>query len=128
LTVEYLTVEDVLRLAEIALGRCPDVRDLGLLDSAVHRPMASAFGRDAYPDLITKAAALLDSLLRNHPFVDGNKRTAWVATATFCELNGLVLAPQEDDAYGLVMAVAGGELADIEELADRLRALAGKVA
>lgn len=123
MTVEYLTVEDVLRLAEIALGRCADVRDLGLVDSAVHRPMASAFGQDAYPDLVTKAAALLDSLVRNHPFVDGNKRTAWVATATFCELNGMVLAPQEDDAYDLVMAVARGDLTNVEQLATRLRGL-----
>jgi death-on-curing protein len=122
-TVEYLTTEDILLLAEMAIGKAPEVRDLGLLDSAAHRPMASAFGRDAYPDLVTKAAALLDSLVRNHPFIDGNKRSGWVATVTFCELNGLTLAPPEDAAYELVMAVARGDLTDLGELVDRLRTL-----
>ncbi len=69
------------------------MRDLGLLDSAVHRTRASVMGQDAYPDLITKAAALLHSLARNHPFVDGNKRLAWLATYVFCAKNDVELDP-----------------------------------
>ena len=70
----YLQLEDLLALME-ELGVGP-VRDLGLLDSAAHRPQTSLFGEDAYPDLHTKAAVLLESLTRNHALVDGNKRLA----------------------------------------------------
>ena len=84
------------------------MRDLGLLDAAVHRPRASVLGQDAYPDLLTKAAALLHSLARNHPLVDGNKRLAWLATYVFCAKNGVELDPDDDDAYDLVIGVAAG--------------------
>ena len=101
-----------------------EVRDLGLLDAAVHRPRAGVLGRDAYPDLMTKAAALLHSLARNHPLVDGNKRLAWLATYVFLAKNGVELDPTDDDAYELVVAVAAGELADVEEIARRLARVA----
>ena len=74
---EYLTLEDVLSLVE-DLGVGP-VRDIGLLDSAVHRPRVSVFGRDAYPSLDDKAAVLLESLVRNHALVDGNKLSIWTS-------------------------------------------------
>jgi death on curing protein len=120
----YLTTEQVLRIARRAVGGPVEVRDLGLLDAAVHRPRASVLGRDAYPDLMTKAAALLHSLARNHPLVDGNKRLAWLATYVFLAKNGVELDPSDDDAYELVVAVAAGELDDVEEIARRLARVA----
>jgi death-on-curing protein len=113
----YLTVEQALRIARAAIGGPVEMRDLGLLESAVHRPRASVLGQDAYPDLLSKAAALLHSLARNHPLVDGNKRLAWLATYVFCAKNGLELDPDDDPAYDLVVAVAAGELDDVTEIA-----------
>ena len=117
----YLTTEQALRIARHAVGGPIQVRDLGLLDSAVHRPQASVFGQDAYPDLFSKAAALMHSLARNHPLVDGNKRLAWLATYVFCAKNGIELDPPDDEAYALVMALAGGRLDDLETIAAALR-------
>ncbi|KZB87635.1 type II toxin-antitoxin system death-on-curing family toxin [Amycolatopsis regifaucium] len=104
--IEYLTVEDLLTLAEDL--RVPKVRDLGLLDSAAHRPQASLMGRDAYPTLHEKAAVLLESVVRNHPLIDGNKRLSWMATFVFYGLNGHDLDAPEDDAYDLVIAMSTG--------------------
>ncbi|GAA0831146.1 type II toxin-antitoxin system death-on-curing family toxin [Streptosporangium amethystogenes subsp. fukuiense] len=119
-----LTVEQVLDLAELAIGATPELRDLGLLDSAVHRPQASMFGQRAYPDLFAKAAALLHSLAANHPFVDGNKRVAWVATVVFLAWNGRAIDTGDDEAYDLVIAVASGKLTEVDEIADVLRSFA----
>jgi death on curing protein len=104
----YLQLEDLLALID-ELGVGP-VRDLGLLDSAAHRPQTSLFGEDAYPDLHTKAAVLLESLTRNHALIDGNKRLAWVAVVVFYGLNGLAVRAPEDDAYNLVIGGATGGL------------------
>ena len=70
--MRYLTVEEVLHINSEVMGGHAALRDLGLLESAVARPQASAFGKDAYPDLVGKAAALLHSLVLNHPFLEGN--------------------------------------------------------
>ena len=83
--IEYLTVEDVLSLVE-DLGVGP-VRDIGLLDSAVHRPRVSVFGRDAYPGLDDKAAVLLESLVGNHALVDGNK--PWAGCRWWCSTDSM---------------------------------------
>ena len=107
-TTAYLTTDDLLVLVE-ELGGLP-VRDFGLLDSAAHRPQATAFGDDAYPYLNTKAAVLLESIVRNHPLVDGNKRLSWVAVVVFYGLNGLALRAPEDPAYDLVVGVAEGRV------------------
>lgn len=117
--IEYLTLEDVLALAE-DLGVGP-VRDIGLLDSAVHRPRVSVFGRDAYPDIDTKAAVLLESLVRNHALVDGNKRLGWLAVVVFYGLNDITFEAVDDDAYDLVIAIASG-LTTYQEAASRLAA------
>jgi death on curing protein len=102
----YLQLEDLLALIEeLAVG---PVRDLGLLDSAAHRPQTSLFGEDAYPDLHTKAAVLLESLTRNHALIDGNKRLGWVAVVVFYGLNGFAVRAPEDPAYDLVIGVATG--------------------
>lgn len=103
---EFLTLEDLLTLAA-DLG-VPKVRDLGLLDSAAHRPQASLMGRDAYPSLHEKAAVLLESLVRNHALFDGNKRLSWMGVFVFYGLNGFDLDAPEDDAYDLVIAMSTG--------------------
>jgi death on curing protein len=115
----YLQLEDLLALVEeLAVG---PVRDLGLLDSAAHRPQTSLFGADAYPDVHVKAAVLLESLTRNHPLIDGNKRLGWVAVVVFYGLNDLALVAPEDDAYDLVIGVATGELSPTEAASDLAR-------
>ena len=101
--IEYLTLEDVLALIE-DLGVGP-IRDVGLLDSAVHRPQVTVFGTDAYPDLDEKAAVLLESLVRNHALIDGNNRIGWLATVVFYGLNDVELEAPDDDAYDLVIAI-----------------------
>lgn len=117
--VEYLELEDLLELVRrLSIG---PVRDVGLLDAAVARPRSSAFGTDAYPTPVLKAAALLHSVVRNHALADGNKRLAWLATVVFCDLNGLTVALDDDAAFDLVMAAAAGDL-DVNEIAARLSA------
>jgi death on curing protein len=116
----YLTVEQALRIARAAGGGPIHVRDVGLLEAAVHRPRASVLGLDAYPDLFAKAGALLHSLARNHQLVDGNKRLAWLATWVVLAKNDVVLDPDEDAAYELVVAVAAGEIDDVAEIARSL--------
>jgi death-on-curing protein len=118
----YLTVEQALRIARLAVCGPIQVRDVGLLEAAVHRPRASVLGQDAYPDLLTKAAALLHSLAGHHPLVDGNKRLAWLATYVFLAKNDVVLDPDDDAAYDLVVAVAAGAIDDVAEIAVALAA------
>lgn len=121
--IEYLDLEDLLDLAERILGPTPPIRDIGLLGSAVARPQTSAFGADAYPDLWTKAAALLLSIVNNHALVDGNKRLGWLATAVFLDINGIdISVASNDDVYELVIDVAAGNLT-VAEVAKRLSTL-----
>ena len=120
----YLTVEQALRIARTAVGGPIHVRDVGLLEAAVHRPRTSVLGQDAYPDLLSKAAALLHSLARNHPLVDGNKRLAWLATYVLCAKNGVELDAHDDAAYELVTSVASGSIDEVGEIAAILASFA----
>lgn len=121
--VEFLDLDDVVELASRLLGDPPPIRDIGLLGSAVARPRTSAFGEDAYPNLRTKAAALLQSVVKDHALVDGNKRLGWLTTAVFLEINGIEISSAENDAvYELVMEVAGAQ-PSVDEIARRLREL-----
>ena len=118
---EYLATEDLLELARRLLGEPPPVRDVGLLGAAAARPEASAFGEDAYPDVWTKAAALLHSIVNNHPLIDGNKRLSWLAASVFLELNDAsVRMAANDDVYQLVMAAAADGLS-VYDIAVALR-------
>ena len=93
-----LSLEDLVAIAtRIGRGE-PGIRDLGLLQSAAARPATSVFGEDAYPDLATKAAAMLESLVRNHALVDGNKRLGWLALVLLLALNGVRLDVDDDEA------------------------------
>jgi death on curing protein len=120
--VIYLTLSELIHVAERTLGDDVPVRDHGLLESALARPQATPFGADAYPSLEQKAAALLHSLARNHALVDGNKRLALAATIAFLGLNGRRLTLTNDEAYTLVMNVAAGKLDDVASIAAQLKA------
>lgn len=125
-SIEYLDTEDLVELACRLLGDPPPIRDLGSLGAAAARPRASAFGEDAYPDIWSKAAALLHSIVGNHPLVDGNKRLGWLATAVFLELNeSSVSSAADDEVYDLVIAVATSTLT-VEDIAEALRSMHGR--
>lgn len=121
--VEFLDSDDLIDLAALLLGDPPPVRDAGLLNAAAARPQASVMGVDAYPDLWTKAGALLHSIVKNHALVDGNKRLGWLATAVFLEINRIeVTTATGDDVYDLVIDVASTDR-DVDEIAPRLRGI-----
>jgi death-on-curing protein len=120
--VIYLTLAELIHIAERTLGSDVPVRDHGLLESALARPQATAFGADAYASLEEKTAALLHSLARNHALVDGNKRLALAATIAFLGLNGRRLTLSNDQAYTLVIDVAAGHLDEVPGIAERIRA------
>ncbi len=103
-----LTTEDLVAIAtRIGRGE-PQIRDLGLLESAAARPRTTVFGADAYPDLATKAAAMLESIVRNHALIDGNTRLGWLSLVLMLALNGHRLDVDDDEAYDLVIGVAEG--------------------
>lgn len=116
----YLTAEQVLflhdRLVEETGGE-HGVRDLGGLESALARPQAGFGGTEFYPDLMTKAAVLLDGIVRNHPFIDGNKRAGISTAALFLEMNGyrLTATNTELESFTLRVTTAKPDLVDIAE-------------
>ncbi len=121
----FLTLAELLHVADRTLDGVVEVRDHGLLESALARPRASAFGQDAYADLGTKAAALLQSLARHHALRYGDERLALAGTIAFLGVNVRRLTLTNDQACDLVIAVATGELEDVAEIAGRLRAGSG---
>jgi death-on-curing protein len=96
------------------------VRDTVLLQSALERPAATLFGRDAYPDIYAKGAALLHSVLRNHALIDGNKRTGWILCALFFQLNDYEEHYDEDAMFDTILEVAAGDLQEVGAIAQRL--------
>jgi len=121
--MRYLSVSDVLFLHRLAVDFSPSdepIFDFGLLESAVMRPQQTVGGSDAYIDIHHKAAALMHSLCRNHPFADGNKRTALVCVGTFYEINGYRFSAEEIDMVGLSVDVAEG-LLDVATIAGVLK-------
>lgn len=116
----YLTYTDLLYVGSRALGPDMPVRDLGLLESALARPQASALGRVAYLDLDEKAAALTHSLVRNRGLIDGNKRLSIAALIAFLGLNGRRLTWTNDEAYEFIMDIASGRLDDVDGIAAQI--------
>ncbi|MFB6272846.1 MAG: type II toxin-antitoxin system death-on-curing family toxin [Salinibacter sp.] len=113
--MRYLTVEEVVLIHERILDRpdrSPGVRHWHLLDSAVQRSQATFGGDDLYPDLFHKAAVLGQSLVLNHPFVDGNKRTAWEAMHTMVEENRYSLSAEADEIVSFVLQIERKDLDD----------------
>jgi len=122
--MNYLTPEQVLFIHSRLVtetGGSHGLRDLTLLESAVAGPRATFDSKELYPDLFTKAAALMDSLINNHPFLDGNERTGITATGLFLRINGWVLTASSEELVACTMRVAVEGL-EIDELANWLRA------
>lgn len=117
--MRFLDLEDVLHIARRTVAPV-EIRDVGLLESAVARPATTVFGADAYPRFHEKAAALVQSVALNHALVDGNKRLALATLMAFLGLNGERLTVDNDGAYDLIIAVVTGELADVAAIARRL--------
>lgn len=118
--MNYLTAAQVLfihgrLIAET--GGASGLRDLGLLESAVARPQATFGGEDLYPDLYSKTAALMDSLIRNHPFLDGNKRAGITAAGIFLVRNGVRLTATNEEVEQFTLLIAQGGVS-IEQIAD----------
>jgi death-on-curing protein len=121
--VRYLTAQEVLFIHGRMIattGGSHGVRDIGMLASAVGRPQATFGGEELYPDVFTKAAALMASLIQNHPFVDGNKRTGITATGLFLRRNGWRLQTSNEELERFTLRVAM-ERAPVEEIAGWLR-------
>lgn len=123
-STDFLSFDDVLGIAQGVLPTV-EIRDAGAIESAVARPLTTVFGDLAYPTLMLQAAALMHSLARNHPLVDGNKRIAWSSARVFLLMNGVDLAYEIDGAEQLVLEVARGEL-DVDDIAQRLEAWASQ--
>jgi death-on-curing protein len=120
--MRFLTVEEVIAINATEVG--PNLLgDRGLLESAVVRPQQSAGGEDAYPGIHSKAAALLHSLAKNHPFIDGNKRTAVLSCGFFYGLNGWWLIASQEELIELALEVVENRLPDVSAIADRLSRL-----
>ena len=115
----FLTFDDILFLHDDQInsfGGTPGLRDRGLLESALSQPLATFGGELLHPTISEQAAAYLYHLAMNHPFLDGNKRTAFAAMDTFLRVNGYRLVMTNEEAYELVIQVVQGNL-DKEELA-----------
>jgi death on curing protein len=117
----FLSYDDLMKVAARVIGSQPLVRDHGLLEAAAFRPQASVFGADAYPTLWDKAAAMMESLARNHPLVDGNKRLALAGTVVFLGMNGFRLTMNNDEAYDFTIKVSTGEFESVAAIAAVLR-------
>jgi death-on-curing protein len=126
-SIDYLTAEDLIVLAEVILGQTPIVREPGLLSAAAARPATVIFGQVAYPTLFGKAAALLFSVCQNHTLLDGNKRLAWAAAVTFLALNGVPVPDIDvDAAEAFMMSVADGTMQEVAQVEKSLLTVYGR--
>ena len=121
--IAYLDAGDLLVLATAVTGGDLVVRDLGLLDVAAHRPRATVLGVEAYDSLWSKAAALMESVVRTRPLAEGNWRLGWVAAVTLCDINGWWIDAEEDDALRVVREIGRGQI-DVPTVAIRLESWA----
>lgn len=111
--VEYLLLEVMVRhLQRVGFT----VKDAGLLDSALSRPKTTLFGLDAYPSLELKAAAMMHSVIKNHPMMDGNKRSAWICVKAFLGINGRLLVSDSNEAFELILKIANDQV-ELEDVA-----------
>lgn len=123
MTIIYLTLEQVFLIHEDQLvrhGGSSGLRDLALLESAIFRPQSSFDGEDLYPSIFYKAAAFMISIILNHPFLDGNKRTGIVSMLVFLELNGYKLKISQKALVGIALEVESKKI-NIEKLAAWLK-------
>jgi death on curing protein len=116
---DYLTVVEVLAIHADQIeryGGSQGVRDQGLLEAGLYRPQTGY-----YADLIEEAAALWESLAQNHPFIDGNKRTAFAATYTFLAINGVHLTADAEETYAFIAALYEANQFSFDKLVPWLR-------
>jgi len=128
--VRFLTLGEVLALHRRILaesGGSAGIRDLGAVASALSQPKTSVGGRDAYPTLVEKAAALGYSLIRSHGFIDGNKRIAHAAMEVFLVINGMQIRAPVDEQERFILSLAAGDVSR-EALTDWLRSNATDLA
>ncbi|MEN9603966.1 MAG: hypothetical protein RLZZ06_672 [Actinomycetota bacterium] len=110
---QYLTLEDALTQVK-AFGFF--VKDPGLLEAALSRPKTTVFGEDAYPTLHLKAASMMHSIIKNHPMIDGNKRTSWLLMVSFLWINGYQHNMTTDEGFNLTLGIAESRL-ELEDAA-----------
>jgi len=116
----FLTFEQVLAIHDNQIelyGGTHGIRELSLLESAVMRPQTTFAGRDLYPTLFEKAAVLMHSLVMNHPFIDGNKRTGIVSALTFFEINGFKISSKQEELKHLSLKLESKRI-NLQDLAD----------
>ena len=107
-----ILLEDILKLHELSIerfGGSHGIREPGLLESAISRPFQTFDGNELYPSVIQKSSALVESLVKNHPFVDGNKRTGAIALVAFLEEEGFSFLADEESFYNLIISISTGE-------------------
>jgi death-on-curing protein len=122
--IRYLTVEEVLLIHQYAIqefGGSAELANLGRLEAAIASPQQTMFGEDLYPDLFAQAAILVLGIIKNHPFVDGNKRTGLFALFEFLERNGLTIDVPSDELYQFTIDITTSKLGK-DEIAAWLRA------
>lgn len=118
-----ILLEDILYLHKCSIedyGGADGIRDKGLLDSAIARPFQTFGGEELYPSPIEKAAALIESIIVNHPFIDGNKRTGFLGMVTILLEYEILLKVSKDEAYNFTIKISTGK-ADFNEIADWLK-------
>jgi len=108
--IEVSEVEKIHDILINRFGGANGIRDKGILESAIGRPFQTFDGKDLYPDPVDKAAAIFESIVSNHPFVDGNKRTAYVLLRLILKRNQLDINVDQDVKYDFVIKAAKGEL------------------
>lgn len=108
-----IELKDVLNIHNILIdkfGGSKGIRDIGSLESAINRPFATFENQDLYPTPSDKAAAILESILINHPFVDGNKRTAYVLMRLILIENGFDIIENQEEKYNMVISASNGDI------------------
>lgn len=127
--IKYLSLDELIIIHEQAIGQfggSHGIRDLGLVQSAIARPMAGFGNFEAYPDIFLKAAVLMHSLLKNHAFIDGNKRTAMIAGLTFVMENNIQLVTKKDEIFNLALNIENDSLPE-DQIASWLKKHSVKV-
>lgn len=121
--IQYITLDEVLAIHDSMIelyGGTFGIRDLGLIQSALSRPQVTFGGEDLYPDIFIKAAALFHSLMFNHAFIDGNKRTTITTTARFLEKNGYQVITNQEEFVTFPLRVENKHLS-LEHISDWLK-------
>ncbi len=108
-----IDINEVEKIHDILIdkfGGAKGIRDKGLLESSINRPFQTFDGQELYPDPVDKAAAIFESIITNHPFVDGNKRTAYVLMRLMLKSNNIDIQLGQDDKYDFVIKAASGQV------------------